>query len=154
VHLRLHAFGRGTGEFESQLRDALRGVEVEVRVDGVLPAEQVVEAFSSSHVALFVRGSISTRRGSGVAAIACGLPVIAYAGPETVAPITEAGVVLVPQGKETALGEALVRVLCDADFRTYLADRSRHAHQEYFGWAAIAASYVEALDKYGLSSSA
>ena len=147
ARLRLHAFGRGAGEFESSLRDALRDVPVEVRVEGILPAEQVVDALSSSDVALFVRAPISSRRGSALAAIACGLPVIAYAGAETAPPITEAGVLLVSREKEAELAEALLRVLSDADLRASLSERSSRAYREHFAWEAIAGRYVDVLSK-------
>jgi glycosyltransferase involved in cell wall biosynthesis len=146
TRLRLHALGRGASECEPQLRDALRDVSVEVQVEGILPAEQVVEALSSSDVALFVRAPISSRRGSAIAGIACGLPVLAYAGPETAPPITEAGVVLVSPEK-TELGEALLRIVSDAALRKSLAVRSRRAYQEHFGWDAIAGRFMEVLSK-------
>lgn len=147
VHLRLHAFGRGASEFESQLLDALRDVPVEVRVQGVLPAEQVVMAFSSSDVALFVRAPISSRRGSAIAAIACGLPVIAYVGAETAPPIIEAGVVLVSRQGQLELNEALLRVLSDADLRASLSERSSRAYRKHFTWEAIAARYIDAFSE-------
>jgi glycosyltransferase involved in cell wall biosynthesis len=145
--LRLHAFGRHASDFESQLREGLRDVAVEVQVDGVLPPERVVEALSAADVLLFVRGAISSRRGSAIAGIACGLPVIAYGGRETAAPVTDAGVVLVARDKSAELGEALVRVLMDRDCRGSLAERSRMVHARHFAWEAIAARYVEALNK-------
>jgi glycosyltransferase involved in cell wall biosynthesis len=147
IRIRLHAFGRGASEFEPQLRDALRDVPVEVYVEGVLPAEQVVQALSSSDVALFVRAPISSRRGSAIAAIACILPLIAYAGAETAPPITEAGVVLVSQEKKTELGEALLRVLSDPVLRASLAERSSRAYREHFAWEAIAGRYIDVLSK-------
>ena len=125
--VRLHAFGRGARECEAELRKALKDVAVELRVEGVLPAEQVVRALSSSDVMLFVRAPISSRRGSAIAGIACGLPVIAYSGNETAPPITDAGIVLVSPGDNANLGEALLRVLSDPDFRESLAARSRQA---------------------------
>jgi glycosyltransferase involved in cell wall biosynthesis len=145
--LRLHAFGRLAGDFESELREGLQDVPVEVQVEGVLPPERVVEALSAADVMLFVRGAISSRRGSAIAGIACGLPLIAYGGRETTAPITDAGVVLVSRGENAELGEALVRVLEDKKYRTSLAERSRMAHAQYFAWEAIAARYAEALSK-------
>jgi glycosyltransferase involved in cell wall biosynthesis len=147
IRIRLHAFGRGASEFEPVLRDALRDVAVEVYVEGVLPAEQVVQSLSSSDVALFVRAPISSRRGSAIAAIACILPLIAYAGVETAPPITEAGVVLVSQENKTELGEALLRVLSDADLRASLAERSSRAYRGHFAWEAIARCYIDALSK-------
>jgi glycosyltransferase involved in cell wall biosynthesis len=145
-NLRLTVLGRNSGTAESNLRAALRDLPVEVRVLGVLPADGVVRELCASDVLLFVRGGISSRRSSAIAGIACGLPVIGFAGTETALPVTEAGIVLVdPQGKE-ALGEALSRVLTDAGCRAGLAKRSRDAYEKYFAWSAIAARYDEFLD--------
>jgi glycosyltransferase involved in cell wall biosynthesis len=143
----LYAFGRGVRECEGELRKALEDVAVESRVEGVLPAEEVVKALSSSDVMLFVRAPISSRRGSAIAGIACGLPVIAYAGAETAPPITEAGVVLVSRGNNAELGDALLRILTDAAFRESLAERSRQAQRKYFHWDAIAERYIKALSE-------
>jgi glycosyltransferase involved in cell wall biosynthesis len=96
-------------------------------------------------VLLFVRGGISSRRGSAIAGIACGLPVVALDGPETASPITEAGVVFADPKRQSGLGEALLRVLSDAEYRGLLAERSRRAQEKYFSWRAIAARYAEAL---------
>ncbi len=145
--LQLHAFGRIASDFESQLRQGLRDVPVEVQVEGVLPPERVIEALSAADVMLFVREAISSRRGSAIAGIACGLPVIAYRGRQTAPPVTDAGVVLVSTDKDMELGETLVRVLADKVYRASLAERSRTAHAKYFAWEAIAARYVEALGK-------
>ena len=144
----LHAFGRIASDFESELREGLRNAPVEVRVDGVLPPEQVVQALASADVMLFVRAGISSRRGSAIAGISSRLPVIAYGGSETAPPITDAGVVLVATDKDAELGEALVRVLTDGDYRASLGERSRNAHERYFAWEAIAARYVETLSKW------
>jgi glycosyltransferase involved in cell wall biosynthesis len=145
--LQFHAFGRIASDFESELCEGLRGAAVKVQVEGMLPPERVVEALRSADVMLFVRGAISSRRGSAIAGIACGLPVIAYGGRETAAPITEAGVVLVSQERRTELGEALVHVLRDREYRAALAEKSRAAHAQYFSWDAIAARYAGALSK-------
>jgi glycosyltransferase involved in cell wall biosynthesis len=143
--LRLVAFGRHADDAEHFLREGLRGVAVDLQVSGVIPSEEVVRMLSSSDVLLFVRGPISSRRGSAIAGIACGLPVIAYGGAETAAPITEAGVVLVSAEKKEELAEALVRVLSDREYRASLAARSRHAYEQYFSWKVIATRYVEVL---------
>jgi glycosyltransferase involved in cell wall biosynthesis len=143
--VRLHAFGRGVIECEGELRDGLRGTAVDVSVDGVLPAERVAGALSAADVMLFVREPISSRRGSAIAGISCGLPVICYGGKQTAEPVTEAGVVLVSRGNTSELGDALVRVLGDDEYRTGLENRSRAAYREHFSWGAIAARYLEAL---------
>jgi glycosyltransferase involved in cell wall biosynthesis len=124
-------------------------VAVELRVEGILPAEEVVKALSRSDVLLFVRAPISSRRGSAIAGIACGLPVIAYSGIETAPPITDAGVVLVSQGKSAGFGEALLRILTDAAYRESLAEQSRKAQRNHFSWEAIAERYVQVLSQQG-----
>jgi len=145
--LELHAFGRHADDCESVLRESLRGVPVDVQVQGVLPPEEVVRGLASADVMLFVRGAISTRRGSAIAGIACGLPVVAERGTETAGPIEEAGVVLVSADKPGEFGEALLRVLTNAEYRAQLAERSRLAQDKYFSWTAIAARYAEELRK-------
>jgi glycosyltransferase involved in cell wall biosynthesis len=141
----VHAFGRGALEAEPVLREGLQGLAVDLSVEGVLRAERVVEALCAGDVMLFVREPISSRRGSAIAGISCGLPVIAYRGPHTTAPITEAGVVLVSREQPEKLGEALVRVLSDSGYRALLAERSRAAHSRYFAWDAIAERYADVL---------
>jgi len=145
-NIRLTVLGRHSESAESSLREALRDQGVELRVLGILPADQVVKELCDSDVLLFVRGGISTRRGSAIAGIACGLPVIGFEGRETAPPLTEAGVVLVDAQNQPALGEAVRRVLTDPDYRAALADRSRSAYEKYFAWGAIAARYEEFLD--------
>jgi glycosyltransferase involved in cell wall biosynthesis len=142
---RLAVFGRHAEEREAALRDALRDVPVEVSVEGVLDGREVVEKLRGSDVLLFVRGGISTRRSSAIAGIGCGLPVIARAGSETAAPITEAGVAFYSEAEGNDLGTVLARVLESADYRTMLAENSRRAYNEHFAWSAIAKKYVEAL---------
>lgn len=147
ARLELHAFGRHADDCESILREGLCNLGVDVQVKGVLPADAVVAELSSADVLLFVRGPISTRRGSAIAGVACGLPVIAERGAETAGPFEEAGVVLVSAEKRGEFGDALLRVLEDSQYRAQLAERSRVAHTKYFSWQAIAASYAEKLLK-------
>jgi glycosyltransferase involved in cell wall biosynthesis len=143
--LELHAFGRGAAERETELREKLKGVAVTLRFDGLLPAERVASAIREADATLFVRGPISTRRGSAIAGIACGKPVIAYQGRETAPPITEAGVVLVDRNNEAELGDALLRIATDHSFRESLSQRSRRAQEMFFSWGAIAERYIEAM---------
>jgi len=114
---------------------------------GVLPGKDVVRSLTVSDVLLFVRGHISTRRGGAIAGIACGLPVIAFEGPETAAPITEAGLALFSPERKGDLGDVLVRVLEDEHYRASLAQRSCVAQRQYFSWHAIAARYAEFMRK-------
>ena len=143
--LRLSVFGRHAELREAALREGLRDLPVELSVEGVVGPDQVVERLSACDVLLFVRGNISSRRGSAIAGIACGLPVIAYPGSETAAPITDAGVVFVSPERPDDLNVALVRVLSDSVYRMDLAARSRAAYQAHFTWTAIAARFSALL---------
>src|SRR5207245_9505315 len=81
--LRLVVMGRGSKEAEGSLRRALNGAKVELAVLGLLPAEDISRLLAEADVMLFVRGPLSSQRGRGIAGIACGLPVVGYAGPST-----------------------------------------------------------------------
>ncbi len=142
-NLRLTVFGRNAQAAEAELRKTLGDTAVELHVQGVLPCEEVVRILSISDVLLFVRGHISTRRSSAIAGIACGLPVIAFEGPETAPPITEAGLALYSPQREHDLSDVLVRVLEDEHYRLSLAQRSCLAQAQYFSWRSIAARYAE-----------
>ena len=143
--LRISIFGRHAELRESELRKGLRDLPVELSVEGVVEPLQVVQNLSLCDVLLFVRGYISSRRSSAIAGIACGLPIIAYPGSETAAPITEAGVVLVPPDQPEELNGALVRVLSDARYRMDLSTRSFAAYKTHFAWTAIAARFSALL---------
>lgn len=143
--LRLVVLGRNSDEAGRQLRVELTGASVQVVVHGLLAEDEIVRVLGSCHAMLFTRGQISSRRGSAIAGIACGLPVIAPEGSETAAPLTEAGVVLLPAGARNEFGPALVRVLTDDAYRESLVERSRRAQERYFSWEAISAQYVKAL---------
>jgi glycosyltransferase involved in cell wall biosynthesis len=144
-NLRLIVFGRNAQSAEAELRDRFRDSTVELHVLGILPGADLVRTLSVSDVLLFLRGPISTRRSSAIAGIACGLPVIAFEGPETAAPITEAGLALFSPQKKGDLKDVLLRVLEDEHYRASLAQRSWLAQHQYFSWRAIAARYAELL---------
>jgi len=148
--LRLTVFGRHAEVRERVLREALKDRTVQLDVSGLLDGATLAEKFAAIDVLLFVRGTISSRRGSAIAGIACGLPVIALQGSETAPPITTAGVLLLPEnlGEETLqmqIGEALVRILSQNDLRLQLIQRSRAMYEQFFAWPAIAKRYAEFL---------
>src|SRR6185437_11639840 len=74
--LRLVVMGRGAAEAEATLRKDLDGSGVVLNVLGVLPPEQIQQQLLMADVLLCIRGHISTRRGSAIAGIACGLPIV------------------------------------------------------------------------------
>jgi glycosyltransferase involved in cell wall biosynthesis len=139
--LRLVAFGRGSLEAEPMLRREFEGSGVEAFVLGVLPPEDAARELAHADVLLFVRGGISSRRGSALAGVACSLPVVGYRSEETAYPITEAGVVLVPLGDRESLSEALMQVLERDEWRRELRERSWSAQQQYFSWDVISQSF-------------
>jgi glycosyltransferase involved in cell wall biosynthesis len=143
--LHLSVFGRHAELREADLRSGLKDLPVELSVEGVAAPDRVVEKLSACDVLLFVRGGISSRRGSAIAGIACGLPLIAYSGPETAPPITDAGVVLVSADQPLQLHASLVRVLSDVDYRNDLSARSRATFQAHFAWPSIAAQFARLL---------
>ncbi len=148
--IRLNVFGRHAEERESALKDGLREFPVALQVQGVVDDANLIEQFTASDVLFFVRGTVSSRRGSAIAGISCGLPVIALQGAGTAAPITDAGVMLVTdEGNEAELqlklGEALVRILSDNALRAELVRRNRVAQEKHFSWPAIASRYAEIL---------
>jgi glycosyltransferase involved in cell wall biosynthesis len=144
--IRLSVFGRHSELRAESLRHGFQNCPVELSVEGVVDPRQVVHRLAACDVLLFVRNGISTRRGSAIAGIAAGLPVIAYPNSETAPPITEAGVVLVNPGDPGKLNDALVQVLSDANFRADLSARSRAAYKAHFAWPAIAERFAALLN--------
>jgi glycosyltransferase involved in cell wall biosynthesis len=143
--LRLVVAGRNSDAGGLLLKEKLAGTRVEVVTYGLLAREKLVSLLGCCEVMLFVRGPISSRRGSAIAGIACGLPIVGREGWETGWPFTEAGVVLLPRDQKPDYGQALVRILSDRSYALSLAERSRQAYLRYFSWDVIAARYLEAL---------
>jgi glycosyltransferase involved in cell wall biosynthesis len=143
--LRLLLLGRNSDIAGQQLQEKLAGTRAEVVVRGLLPAEEIVQQLASSDVLLFARGPISGQRGSALAAIACGLPVVAWQGWETSPPITAAGLALSPEGDDDQLAADLVRVLQDPFYRQSLRQKSRQAYNQHLSWEVIATQFINAL---------
>jgi len=146
-NLRLVVFGRGSAEAEPALRHEMDGSGIETLVLGLLPSADIIRELTNADVLLFVRGGVSSRRGSALAGIACGLPVVGYRSEETAFPVTEAGVVLAALKDRVALAEALIRVLTDDDWRQQLQARSRAAQMHYFSWEVIFGSFLDLLGR-------
>ena len=143
--LRLVVLGRNSAEAGPSLQSALQAAGVVVKILGVISVEEITRHFSCADVLLFVRGCIAASRGSAIAGIACGLPIVGYAGPETIFPITEAGLQLVPYGDRDALAIALDGVLSNDQLRQDLRSRSLHAYAKYFSWKRIAEQFAVEL---------
>ncbi len=143
--VQLLTVGRGSLESESRFRQALEGSTVEYAALGILSAEEVSQVLAKADVSLFVRGLLSTQRGSAIASIANGVPLVGYADSLLPAALAEAGVVGVRYADADALAQATVRVLADRQLWKELHERSRYAYQKYFSWDAIATRLLEVL---------
>ncbi len=144
--LRLVVIGRGSLEVRSNIETALAGSGVEIVVRGVLPAEEVADEFARAHVLLFVRGAITLQRGSAIAGVACGLPIVGYRVGGSDDALDEAGIEWSPWRDRQSLIQALVRVLSDSARWTELHERSLRAQQDHFSWTRIADRFSEALN--------
>jgi glycosyltransferase involved in cell wall biosynthesis len=143
--LRLVLVGRGSAESAPLFQRHLEGSDVEIIARGILPAAEVASEFSRADVLLFMRGPVTLTRGSAIAGIACGLPVVGYQNSSTSFPISEAGLQLAPCGDRDALAAALSRVLSDPGLRECLRQKSRRAYSEYFSWDQIARKFLAAF---------
>ncbi|MHB8677954.1 MAG: glycosyltransferase [Candidatus Acidiferrales bacterium] len=143
--LRLVVLGRGAMEASSALRQAFVGSDIELSIFDVLPAEEITRFLLKMDVLLYVRGEVTSQRGSAIAAIACGVPLVAYGDSERAFPVSRGGILLSPPGDVRSLSTALERVLTDEQLWADLHARSLAAQQEYFSWDAIAARYAGIL---------
>lgn len=143
--LQLVLVGRGTSEAREEIGRIFASTPVEVQTLGLRKAEEVSKVLADSDAMLCVRGRLFPRRGSALAGIACGVPVIAYTGPAQQTPMSEAGIAFVPYGDREALGSTLSRVLTDRILQSELRARNRLGQQNYFSWKSIATRHLEAL---------
>lgn len=143
--LRLIIFGRGADIAGRMLQPALDGSCVHLQKSGILSPEEASSVLANADVQLFVRSGVSNRRGSAIAGIACGLPIVGFANEETDFPITEAGVRLVPLGDADGLVREVTSVLRDDELRESLRQRNLEASRRYFSWEKIADQYLLAI---------
>lgn len=146
VRLRLEAIGRGFENFEEALRESLNGSGIPFKVFGLTSAEEIVRVLANARVMVSVRGPISTRRGTVIAGMAYGLPIVGYRGEETGFPITEAGVSLVEPGDREGLVHALGDVMTDENVWRELRQRSFSATEKYFSWDAITSQFAGVME--------
>jgi glycosyltransferase involved in cell wall biosynthesis len=122
-------------------------MSIDLELYGIISAEKITHLISDADIYLFIRGGISSQRTTAIAGIACGRPIVAYAGSHTGYPLTEAGLVTVPDGDCEALAQAMIRILTDEELWEELHQRSISAYQKYFSWNCIAEQYLRCFDK-------
>jgi glycosyltransferase involved in cell wall biosynthesis len=139
--LRLVVVGRGALEAREQLVSGLQGHGVEVVVLGVLPAEEIAGEFARADVLLFLRGTITHQRGSAMAGIASGIPIVGYRDGSIVGPLAEAGIEWSPRGDRDTLVSGLARVLSEPSRWLELHERNLEAQKNWISWNRIADLY-------------
>ncbi|MEX0990757.1 MAG: hypothetical protein WD004_00600 [Actinomycetota bacterium] len=145
VHLTL--IGGGADRGAALLRDdpGVRGIEIEDR--GIASEHAIDEVLAASDVLLFVRTGVSSRRSTVIAGIAHGLPILGYETAETGPPVTEAGVVLVPEGSAKDLADATLGLARDPAWAAALGARSVAAAEGAFSWDRIAGVVLRGLEE-------
>jgi glycosyltransferase involved in cell wall biosynthesis len=141
----LEVFGRGCEEARESLARALDGSGIELRVCGFIPAEQITRTLANAHALLCVRGLITSRRGTAIAGIACGLPVVGYGQSGSNPLIDAAGVWLAPWRNPERLSDGLAQVLTDEKLWREMHEKSLRAHARHFSWDAVADRFVNLL---------
>jgi glycosyltransferase involved in cell wall biosynthesis len=139
----LQVVGRGAIDAEATLRSSIGSIPL--NLDGVIDASEVSNRIASSDALLFVRGEASSRRGTVVAAICNGVPVVAPEGPETGPAVRAAGIGYFPEGDNQAAADELIRLGSDPDFAERQVARQLAACETTFSWPAIASRLLEAL---------
>jgi glycosyltransferase involved in cell wall biosynthesis len=142
IKIRVIFVGRGTVEAKNKIVGAFSGTRIEVCVRGLCEAPEVSRIFSESDAMLAVRGKLYLRRGSALAGLACGLPMVAYAGSAEHTIIEEAGITLVPFHNQAALASALLEILTDSELWQEMHDKNLRFQKKYLSWNVIAASFT------------
>jgi len=145
TELRVIFVGRGTAESKAAIERAFEGTGIEVCNHGLCEPPEVSRIFSESDAMLAVRGRLSLRRGSALAGLACGLPMVAYAGLAEGTIIEEAGITLVPFGDQAALGSALGAILSNDVLWREMHKRNLYVQEKYLSWNVIAAQFTRIL---------
>lgn len=145
--LRIVFLGKGTTEAHREIAMAFEQTSVEVTNLGLRSGVEVANALAEADAMLCVRGELLPGRGSAIAGITSGLPIVGYGNIASSFPLSEAGVQLVPYGNREALGAALSQVLNDTGLRERLRAKSCEAREKYFSWDVIAHKFQQALSE-------
>ncbi|MGH9574624.1 MAG: hypothetical protein ACRD40_13980 [Candidatus Acidiferrales bacterium] len=145
--LRLVLCGRGSSEAGKLIDRLLQGSRAQVITKGLLSAGEVASELECADVYLFVRGSITLQRGTAIAGIACGVPIVGYRNGEVSPPLDEAGIQWAPLGDCESLARNLTQVLSNGRIWNDLHERNLRLQRNYFSWDRIAEQYLAALSQ-------
>ncbi len=143
--LRVVFVGRGTESAAKEIAAAFEGSGIEVKTLGLQDPPVISRTIVESDVLLCVRSALNLRRGSALAGIACGVPMVAYAGGEQNTPLTEAGILFAPLYDQPALGAALARVLLDDELAGEMHRKNIEVERKYFSWETVTRQYMQAM---------
>jgi glycosyltransferase involved in cell wall biosynthesis len=138
-------FGRGSSEAAPLLQQLTEESDTSLAVRGLTSVENISSCLSRADALLVLRGTISTRRGTVIAAIAHGLPVVGYKGGDTGWPITEAGLVLGTVGDTRYLSKRLIEMAQDPSLHCSLREQNLAAFKKHFAWDRLAATVEGSL---------
>lgn len=145
--LRLVLCGRGSSEASALLSQSLQGLRIEIVTRGLLPGDEIANEMQRADVHLFVRGPITLQRGSALAGIACGVPIVGYRNGNVMRPLDEAGIEWAALGDSSSLAQNLVAVLQDDEKWAELHARNVRLQRNFFAWNRIAHEYVKAFSQ-------
>ncbi|MHB0878115.1 MAG: glycosyltransferase family 4 protein [Anaerolineae bacterium] len=125
------------------------GLGDRVTFTGYLPRAEVSQVlYASDMCVLPYRDGASFRRGSLMAALAHGMPIVTTRPALPIAGLSDgATVLLVPRGDVAALAEAVAVLADDAGRRAELGRRAR-ALADAFAWSAIARDTIAVYDSF------
>jgi glycosyltransferase involved in cell wall biosynthesis len=124
------------------------GAEVDVYRPGRVEAGELSEALAASDLFLApLIDGVSTRRGSMMAALQHGLPIVGTAGPLTDAILRRpgSGLSLTAVGDRGAFAAAVLALSADADARESSGAASRRLYERNFDWPVVAETLLSAL---------
>ncbi len=122
------------------------GVAERMRWSGYLLPRDLSCALGALDVYVHTRDvGASTRSTALVAALAHGLPIVAYRGPETTDLFLDGeNILLAPSGAPAALADRVRLVLGSPELRERLSDGAHELYRRRFTWSAIARQFLAA----------
>jgi glycosyltransferase involved in cell wall biosynthesis len=122
------------------------GVANRITWTGYLPSTTLSRALAALDVYVHTRDvGASTRSTALAAALAHGLPIVAYRGSETCRLfVDEENILLATPGVPGALAECVARLLASAELRARLSAGACELYERHFTWRVIAQQFVEA----------
>jgi glycosyltransferase involved in cell wall biosynthesis len=123
------------------------GVAERIRWSGYLPPRDLSCALGALDLYVHTRDvGASTRSTALVAALAHGVPTVAYRGPETADLFADGeNILLAPTGAPAALADRVQLVLRSPELHARLSDGAHQLYRRHFTWSGIAQQFLVAV---------